>query len=313
MRHLLNATIGPTPQELTKIFAYASAWQAMLRVSGPRHGVRPATGLRLATLFWQPSTRTRLSFEAAAHEIGATVLTATQMYDTSSMDKGETEADTARVVGDYAHALLVRHPRDAAVRDMAQSAGVPVISGGGDADHPTQALLDLFTIQREVGRLDKLTVAIAGDLKHARTVRALLAALARYGGDCRITFVGPHLPPEEYWHSFRHACRANDLHEAAAAGPDVVYLTRCHTECHGGDVSQSFPLAFRPGGAFHCDEAVVKRLPATARILHPLPRGPELPRSIDTDPRAAYFRQAENGLALRCAILCWCWNLLGAV
>jgi aspartate carbamoyltransferase catalytic subunit len=260
-------------------------------------------GRIMATLFYEPSTRTRLSFESAMLRLGGSVLGTEAAHVFSSAMKGETLEDTIRMVCAYADVIVLRHDREGAAAQAAAVADVPVINAGdGPGEHPTQSLLDLFTIQRELGRIEGLHVAICGDLRFGRTARSLARLLALYDG-VRLSFVAPdvvqvgadiraflegrHVP-------YQLSARLDDV----IATADVVYQTRVQKERF------TDPAEFESArGAIRIDASTMERLPATAIVMHPLPRVDEIDPEVDADPRAAYFRQAANGVALRMALL----------
>lgn len=257
-------------------------------------------GKIMATLFYEPSTRTRLSFESAMLRLGGQVLSAADAGRQSSAAKGESLEDAVRVVAEYADAIVLRHPEAGAARRAAEASRVPVINAGdGAGEHPTQALLDLFTIQQELGRLDHLRVGMSGDLRHSRTVRSLALLLAQFEGTELVLIAPPPLQPaaevREELERLGVALREEPDLERAVEDLDVLYQTRIQRE------------RFESAGARIAvvDEAIMRGLPEQAIVMHPLPRVDEIAREVDADPRAAYFRQARNGLPVRMAILDW--------
>jgi aspartate carbamoyltransferase catalytic subunit len=261
------------------------------------------SGRIMATLFYEPSTRTRLSFESAMLRMGGSVLGTEAAHVFSSAMKGETLEDTIRMVCAYADVIVLRHDREGAAAQAAAVATVPVINAGdGPGEHPTQSLLDLFTIERELGRIEGLHVAICGDLRFGRTARSLARLLALYPG-VRISFVAPDVV--QVGADIRALLDARDVPyqlsarlDDVVASADVVYQTRVQKERF------TDPAEFEGArGAIRIDAATMARLPATSVVMHPLPRVDEIDREVDSDPRAAYFRQAANGVALRMALL----------
>ncbi|WAH35512.1 aspartate carbamoyltransferase [Alicyclobacillus dauci] len=259
-------------------------------------------GRLIATLFYEPSTRTRLSFEAAVYRLGGQVISAENARETSSSKKGETLADVFRVVGAYVDAIVIRHHSAEELDEAIPYSTVPVISAGaGSGEHPTQALLDTYTIWRELGRLDELTVAVLGDLKYGRTVHSLLRMLTKMKR-IRVKLFHPtglclpaHLEEEVALAGVEiEHC---DTIEQALSDSDVVYQTRIQSERLEGLDEACAATEY----AIHHEHLTV--LPEHARILHPLPRVGEIDPAIDPDARAAYFRQAENGLYMRMALL----------
>jgi aspartate carbamoyltransferase catalytic subunit len=261
------------------------------------------SGRILATMFYEPSTRTRFSFEAAMQRLGGGVLTAENAVDNSSAAKGESIADTVRVIGGYADAIVLRHFERGAVRVAASASPVPVINAGdGAGEHPTQALLDVYTIRKELHRLHGLRVAVIGDLKNGRTVHSLLPLLSLFPG-LRVTLVAPPSLrlPQEYIDEL--TARGVDVEETGEFGAqvreaDVVYMTRVQRERFASDAEYN---AVR--SVYVLSAAIADELKPEAIILHALPRLEEIPAEVDLNLRAAYFRQAKNGLHVRMALL----------
>jgi len=258
----------------------------------------------MATMFYEPSTRTRLSFESAMTRLGGAVLTTENAQEFSSAAKGETLEDTIRVVAGYADVVVLRHFESGASNRAAAVAEIPVINAGdGAGQHPTQALLDMFTIQREIGRLDEISVALVGDLANGRTVRSLCYLLAKYEG-IKIYFVAPDVVRmkddiKEYLRRRQvYFEEVDDLHKVAQR-VDVVYQTRIQKE-RFGDRTEEYEQA---QGKYIIDRSVMDVMQDHAIVMHPLPRVDEIDPEVDADPRAAYFRQAHNGLYVRMAIL----------
>jgi aspartate carbamoyltransferase catalytic subunit len=261
-------------------------------------------GRIMATLFYEPSTRTRLSFESAMLRLGGQVVGTENARDFSSAVKGETLEDTVRIVAGYSDCIVLRHFEEGAAARAAAVSTVPVINAGdGPGQHPTQALLDLYTIQSEIGRLDGLHVVMVGDLAHGRTVHSLAYLLALYH-DLRVTLVAPEqirMSAGVVEHLLKHGAQlqeSEDLLEAVRDA-DVVYQTRIQLERFDEpwDESEDQRRLFR------INEEVMAALPQSAIVMHPLPRVGEIDPAVDQDPRAAYFRQAQNGLVVRMALL----------
>ena len=259
-------------------------------------------GRQLCTLFYEPSTRTRLSFEQAAVKLGAGVVSTESAGAFSSAAKGETLEDTIRVLNEYNFdAIVIRHPETGSAALAASVSSIPIINAGdGSGEHPTQALLDMFTIQQAHKRLSSLNVVMGGDLKHGRTVRSLAQLLCKYP-DNKISFVSvPELQIgedikvqlEEYGLRYEETV---DMYDALRTA-DVVYWTRLQKERL--DNPEAVPL-----NQFVLNTTALEVLPSTAIIMHPLPRVGEISSDIDADPRAMYFRQAGNGLYIRMALL----------
>ncbi|GAB2290764.1 Aspartate carbamoyltransferase 3, chloroplastic [Dionaea muscipula] len=261
-------------------------------------------GYLMATLFYEPSTRTRLSFESAMKRLGGEVLTTENAREFSSAAKGETLEDTIRTVEGYSDIIVMRHFESGAAKRAANAAKIPVINAGdGPGQHPTQALLDVYTIEREIGKLDGITVGLVGDLANGRTVRSLAYMLAKYN-DVKIYFVSPDVVKmkddiKDYLSSKNVKWEESaDLMEVASKC-DVVYQTRIQRERFG----ERIDLYEKARGKYIVDRNVLNVLQKHAIVLHPLPRLDEITVDVDDDPRAAYFRQAKNGLYIRMAIL----------
>jgi aspartate carbamoyltransferase catalytic subunit len=262
-------------------------------------------GRLLATVFYEPSTRTRFSFEAAMYRLGGQVLSAENATRASSAAKGESLEDAIRVIGGYADAIVLRHPEAGAAARAAQVAQVPVINAGdGPGHHPTQALLDLYTIKKELGRLDHLRVGLAGDLRNGRTVRSLAVLLSRFPGNDLVLISPPGLRMgDDVIGSLAQAQQAvRETEDFAGAIPtlDVLYQTRIQAERF--DSPEEYE---RYRGVYVVTADVMRRLSEHAILMHPLPRVGEIDPLVDADPRAAYFRQARNGLWVRMAVLDW--------
>ena len=259
----------------------------------------------MASLFYEPSTRTRLSFESAMRRLGGDVITTESAQEFSSAAKGETLEDTIRIVGGYADIIVLRHFESGASKRAAAVSQVPVISAGdGPGQHPTQALLDVYTIEREIGRLDGIAVALVGDLANGRTARSLCYLLTKFD-DVKIYFVAPEVVRmrddiKEYLsRNGVHWEESTDLAEVASK-VDVIYQTRIQRE-RFGDRVQDYQQA---RGEYIIDRRILDYMASHAIIMHPLPRIDEIDaKEVDVDPRAAYFRQAQNGLYVRMALL----------
>ncbi len=258
---------------------------------------------KLATLFFEPSTRTRLSFEAAMMELGGNVLGFSEA-NSSSASKGESVADTVRVVSEYADVIAMRHPKEGAPLVASMHSGVPIINAGdGGHNHPTQTLTDLLTINREKGGFENLTVGLCGDLKFGRTVHSLIAAMSRYAG-VKFVLISPEelkLPSyvkEAYIKSKGIPYEQTTSLEDVMPKLDVLYMTRVQRERFFNEedylrLKNSYILT---------PEKMSLAKPDTI-VLHPLPRVNEIATAVDADPRAAYFRQAKNGKFIRMALI----------
>ena len=285
-------------QEIDELLAVA-----MDIIADPAKYSQKCHGKKLATLFFEPSTRTRLSFEAAMYELGGNVLGFSEAQSSSSA-KGESVSDTVKVVGFYADIIAMRHPKEGAPLVASMKAGVPVINAGdGGHNHPTQTLTDLLTIWREKGRLDNLTIGFCGDLKFGRTVHSLIAAMARYTG-IKIVLISPDelrlpgyirkdvmekngVPYEE----------TTDLVEALPR-LDVLYMTRVQKERFFNEADY-----IRLKDSYILTPEKMQAAKPDMCVMHPLPRVNEIAVAVDDDPRAAYFRQALNGKYARMALI----------
>jgi aspartate carbamoyltransferase catalytic subunit len=254
----------------------------------------------LATLFYEPSTRTRLSFESAMHRLGGAAI-GFAGAEISSVKKGENIADTIRVVENYADVIVIRHPLEGAARLAAEFSSVPVINGGSGAEeHPTQALLDLYTIIKEKGAIDGLNIALIGDLRYGRTVHSLAYALSLY--DVNLHFVSPEMlrMRREVLETIKEKIHVseNEKLEQIIGDMDVLYMTRIQKE--------RFPEAAdyaKVKGSYKIDLNLMDRVKNGVIILHPLPRVDEIDSSVDETPNAKYFQQVWNGVVTRMSLL----------
>ena len=258
---------------------------------------------KLATLFFEPSTRTRLSFEAAMWELGGSVIGFSEA-SSSSAAKGESVADTAKMISCYADIMAMRHPKEGAPYVAAKAATIPVINAGdGGHCHPTQTLADLLTIYREHGHFDGLTIGCCGDLKYGRTVHSLISAMSRYS-DVKIVLISPEelkLPDyikEEVLEKNNMSYVETTSLEEAMPSLDVLYMTLIQRE-RFDDIA----VYERLKDSYILTPEKLTSAKETMRILHPLPRVNEISVKVDNDPRAAYFRQALNGKYMRMALI----------
>ena len=258
---------------------------------------------KLATLFFEPSTRTRLSFEAAMYELGGNVLSVTGAA-TSSAAKGESVADTAKTVSCYADIIAMRHPKEGAAAVAARNASVPVINAGdGGHCHPTQTLADLLTIRREKGRLGNLTVGLCGDLKFGRTVHSLINALSRYDG-LKFVLISPEelkVPSYVKNDALKKKgipyTQTTDL-EQVIGDLDILYMTRVQRERFFNEEDY-----LRLRDSYILTPEKMKKARADLSVMHPLPRVNEISVAVDDDPRACYFKQVLNGKYMRMALI----------
>lgn len=292
-------------QELDHILELAGEMEARLNTE---RSLRLLDGYVLGALFFEPSTRTRLSFETAMHRLGGAVVGFAQAA-TSSVAKGESLNDTIRTVAQYVDVIVMRHPQIGSARQAAAVSTVPVFNGGdGAGQHPTQALLDLFTIHSERGRVDGTTIVLCGDLKYGRTVHAGVELYKHY--DCKLVFVAPDKlrMPQEITARLREAGvtveETVDL-EGALEGADVLYMTRIQKERFDDPAEYE-----RLKGSYVLRRSMVECTNPELTIMHPLPRINEIVTDVDTLPGAAYFRQTRNGVPVRMALLAL---VLGAI
>ena len=266
-------------------------------------------GKKLATLFFEPSTRTRLSFEAAMLELGGSVLGFSEA-SSSSASKGESVSDTIRTVGCYADIIAMRHPKEGAPIVAARRTTVPIINGGdGGHHHPTQTLTDLLTITREKGRLNNLTVGLCGDLKFGRTVHSLIEAMLRYENVKFVLIAPPELRVPQYIIDMLEKAGAEykqvETMEAVMPELDILYMTRVQRERFFNEEDY-----IRLKDTYILNMEKLANAKKDMAILHPLPRVNEISVEVDDDPRAAYFRQALCGKYIRMALIL---NLLNIV
>ena len=287
-----------TDEEVELVLSTAARFEGVLLSGG---SLQNMANLVLATLFFEPSTRTRLSFETAMHRLGGQIVTVADPK-TSSAAKGESLADSMRTVEGYADVIVIRHPRKGSAEEAAEAVSIPVINAGdGTGQHPTQALLDVYTIQKEKGSLDGLTVTLAGDLKNGRTVHSLSNLLARLGTRLHLVSPAGLEMPAEITAALRSegadVTVGTDL-AAAMRESDVVYVTRIQRERF--EDPQEYE---RLRGAYVLDLSTIEQAKPGITIMHPLPRVDEIATEVDQYPGAAYFRQAANGVPVRMALL----------
>ena len=297
MRHLIDI-LDLSAEEIDDLIATAGDI-----IAHPEKYREACRYRKLATLFFEPSTRTRLSFEAAMLELGGQVLGFSEA-SSSSAAKGESVADTVAVVGGYADIIAMRHPKEGAPLVAATRSEVPIINAGdGGHFHPTQTLTDLFTIRREKGHFDDLTVGLCGDLKFGRTVHSLIAALSRYSG-IRFVLISPEelkLPSyvKEAYIKQKHIPYEQTVSlEKALPSLDVLYMTRVQRERFFNEEDY---LRLRDSYILTPEKMRLAR--PDMIVPHPLPRVNEISTEVDSDPRAAYFRQAKNGKYIRMALI----------
>ena len=272
-------------------------------IKNPSKYSEKCKGKKLATLFFEPSTRTRLSFEAAMIELGGNVIGFSDAQNTSS-SKGESVADTAKVISCYADIIAMRHPKEGAPLVAANNASIPVINAGdGGHNHPTQTLADLLTIKREKGRINNLTVGFCGDLKFGRTVHSLINALSRYEG-IKIVLIAPdelklpgYVKKDVLDKKGIEYVETKSLEEAMPS-LDILYMTRVQKERFFNEEDY-----LRLKDSYILEPGKLKDAKKDLCIMHPLPRVNEIAVAIDSDPRACYFKQVFNGKIMRMALI----------
>lgn len=296
MRSLIDIS-ELTPTEIEELIATADDI-----IADPAKYSEKCKGKKLATLFFEPSTRTRLSFEAAMLELGGSVLGFSEAQS-SSAAKGESIADTAKVISCYADIIAMRHPKEGAPLVAAMNASIPVINAGdGGHSHPTQTLADLLTIHREKGGLDNLTVGFCGDLKFGRTVHSLISALIRCSG-VRFVLISPtELKLPGYVKDKLDAAGVEyaetDSLEGSIAGLDILYMTRVQKERFFNEEDY-----LRLKDTYILTPEKMALASEKLRVLHPLPRVNEISVAVDSDPRACYFKQVLYGKYMRMALI----------
>ena len=297
MRHLIDIMELST-EEIQQLIDCA-----MDIIANPQKYAEACHGKKLATLFFEPSTRTRLSFEAAMYELGGNVLGFSEAQS-SSASKGESVSDTVSVVSCYADVIAMRHPKEGAPLVASMKASIPVINAGdGGHNHPTQTLADLLTIYREKGHFENLTIGVCGDLKFGRTVHSLISAMSRYAG---VKFV--MISPEELRvprYIISDVLEPNNIPyeevrslEKAMPELDILYMTRVQRERFFNEADY-----IRLKDTYILTPEKLRTAKADLNILHPLPRVNEISVAVDDDPRACYFKQALNGKYMRMALI----------
>ena len=272
-------------------------------IENPQKYSEKCKGKKLATLFFEPSTRTRLSFEAAMYELGGNVIGFSES-NSSSATKGESVSDTAKTISCYADIIAMRHPKEGAPFVAANSATIPVINAGdGGHNHPTQTLADLLTIHREKGRFDNLTIGFCGDLKFGRTVHSLINAMSRYSG-INVVLISPDelkLPgyvKKDVLHKKNIPYTETRSLEEAMPSLDILYMTRVQRERFFNEEDY-----LRLKDSYILDTEKLKNAKSDLSVMHPLPRVNEISVAVDNDPRACYFKQVLNGKYMRMALI----------
>jgi len=299
LHHIVEAQQFDLPT-MTRLFEVAEEMERVVA----RGGITDYQNRIMATLFYEPSTRTRFSFETAMHRLGGHVISTENAAEFSSVAKGETLEDTIRILNGYADVIVIRHKEVGSAKRAAAVSRVPVINAGdGAGQHPTQALLDLYTIRKDIGAIDGLRIAMVGDLAQGRTVRSLTYLLSKFQ-DVKIYFVAPpllkmkedilaHLQERHVWWT-----EETEL-DKVLPEVDVVYQTRVQKERFGDRLADYEQCR----GVYIISAESLRLMKQKSIIMHPLPRLEEITMEVDADPRAAYFRQAQNGLYVRMALL----------
>ncbi len=297
MRHLMNA-LDLSVSEINSLIALAETI-----IEEPTRYSEICKGKKLATCFYEPSTRTRLSFESAMLNLGGQIL-GFSSADSSSAAKGESVSDTIRVISSYADICAMRHPKEGAPLVAAMHSSIPVINAGdGGHNHPTQTLTDLLTIKNMKGHLDNLTIGMCGDLKFGRTVHSLIEAMVRYS-NVRFVLISPdELKIPDYLRKDTLDSNGIDYKEVNILEDvlpelDILYMTRVQRERFFNEEDY-----IRLKDSFILDKRKMKLAPEDMLVLHPLPRVNEISTDVDDDPRAAYFKQAQYGVYIRMALI----------
>jgi len=281
-----------------RILAILKRAKQLVSIAEGKKKSKALDGKILATCFFEPSTRTRLSFESAMQRLGGTCIGFADPSATSHL-KGETLTDAIRMVDGYADAIVLRHPREGSAKMASEASKVPVINGGdGAGQHPTQTLLDLFTINEEMGKLEGLNVGMLGDLRYGRTVHSLSQALDRF--KTKFFFISPESlkMPTQVTDELTNKWSTHDTLYDILSKLDVLYVTRIQKE-RFPDIEDYKSVA----GAYRINADLLQNAKSKMRILHPLPRVDEIAPDVDNTKHAAYFRQAFNGVPVRMALL----------
>ncbi len=303
-RHIISADQFRDKKKLEKIFNLADK----IRNSSVDKLSKILKNKIMATLFYEPSTRTRFSFESAMLKLGGSVISTESAGHFSSAIKGETLEDTVRVVGNYADIIILRHNEVGAAERASKFSPVPIINAGdGHGEHPTQALLDIYTIRKEFGRIDDLKIILAGDLLYGRTIHSLIQLLS-LSKKSEVFLVSPEelKLPRKYKKVLRDSkikFYESDSFGDVIGGSDIFYMTRIQKERFNSEEAYE-----KIKSQLVINRALLKQMKKDAIIMHPLPRVSEINPEIDSDRRATYFRQAQNGLYIRMALLLILFN-----
>ena len=283
--------------EMLELFKLADSYSRSVE-QGQR--IDSLHGSIMATFFYEPSTRTRLSFESAMHRLGGSVISVSEAKS-SSVAKGETLADTVRMAASYSDIIVIRHPMDGAAKLARKFSSKPIINAGdGSGQHPTQTLLDLYTMRKELSDIDGKEITMLGDLRYGRTVHSLLLALSEF--DVKINLVSPPLlrVPQHILDQVQSMVkiRVTENLNDVISDSDVLYVTRIQKERFTDETEYNSVI-----GSYIVNSDIVSTMKKNSIVMHPLPRVNEISPEVDADPRAAYFRQAANGIPVRMALL----------
>jgi len=300
LNHVISTKQFLDPAFLDKLFSLADEMEE----KDKNNTLLPCfNGKIMAAVFYEPSTRTRFSFESAMKKLGGEVITTESAAHFSSAIKGESLQDSIKIISGYADVIVLRHPKKGSAKLASHVSRIPIINAGdGIGEHPTQALLDIYTIKKELGHLDNISVAMVGDLLNGRTIHSLLILLSLYK-NIKFFFVAPPqlALPQEYKEHIRRKkqdfIEVEDIHEVLDK-IDVLYMTRVQKERFKSEYEYH-----KLKNAYILDNNTLNKLNKNAIIMHPLPRVTEISPEVDADKRAAYFRQAKNGLYIRMALL----------
>ena len=293
-KHIISAAQFST-EHIFNLFKLADDIRA-----NPESYMHSLEGKTVATIFYEPSTRTRLSFTAAVQNLGGKLLSTENANENSSVNKGETIEDTIRVLGRLSNAIIIRHMEDDSAIRAAKVSNVPIINAGaGKAEHPTQSLLDLYTIHKEIKRIDNLKSAFVGDLKYGRTHHSLITMLLNLGNKEMHCVSTPSLAlPQKYTDCIASKGAKYFEHYSLDSLPrdvNFIYHSRIQKErLNGDDISKAM---------FIINKEVLDTFSPNTILMHPLPRNAEISFDVDADPRAVYFKQVENGMYIRMALL----------
>ena len=303
LKHVISSEQFLDKYLLEKIFNRATELEKMDKNQELPRSMR---GKVLVSLFYQPSTRTRFSFDAAVKKLGGEVIGTEHAGMFSSVTKGETLEDTIQIVNGYGDIIVIRHYEEGSAQKAASISSIPVINAGdGPGEHPTQTLLDIYTIKKELGKLDNLKIALVGDLLYGRTIHSLIKLLHLFDVKA-IYLVSPKelkLPKKytDYLKSKDIRFQELESFENILSEIDVLYITRIQKEVF--ETLNKLDIFEKVKGSYIVNKEVVNKLNKKSIVMHPLPRVNELSMDVDNDPRAAYFRQARNGLYIRMALL----------